>query len=214
VVKSGAWQAQDVCRVMRGPSSYDTYKPSTRAWLNRYDESEPGWTKVLSLTEPNPTWFKFNPANPTTIFMLVNNRWIDTLQWMQQQGKASNPRTTAQTQPRLPAHCPPFKGPLIAPQVRENLPVEASCRTPEERVWNDRVTAGMVTNQQLKQLRSNCEATRASKPYESTQRGRDGSITYVLRDGSVQPSGGSLNPGWYWTATGPQMKACDPGPAS
>jgi hypothetical protein len=197
---------QDLCRVMRGRGVYDTYRPSTKQWLARNDESQPGWTTSRSLTDPNAMLFRYPTNGRGNLEVLVNNQWIDAAAWVRQQAAAA-PRPQAQQRP-MPAYCPAVRPPFMRENVRQSIPTNNECWTPEEWKWNRERVADIQTGELLRHQRAACEAARASQPYVSRRRGADGVMRYRLSDGSEQPEGGSLNPGWMWTATGPQMRNC------
>jgi hypothetical protein len=108
----------------------------------------------------------------------------------------------------LPTGCAVFRGPFIAPGVRNSIPVNDRCRTAAERQWVRRSNAETQNRMVLSQSRHLCEMQRDSQPYVTTRSGRDGIPLYQLRDGSLQRPGGTLNPGWYWTPAGPMRTAC------
>ena len=204
VFQGGMWRSQDLCRVMRGPAVYETYRPSTKTWMARIDESVPGWTMTRALNDPNAMWFKYRTHGGTNLFMLVNNQWVDAAGYIAQQ-RAATPIQTPQV---AVANCPPIRGPFIAPNVRESVPMNVSCRTPEEKVWDRKVIEGIQTDWLLKQQRNACLQAQSSQPYRAEYKGRDNVPIYILNDGSQARPGGSLNPGWMWTASGPMQKQC------
>lgn len=77
VFYGGVWHRQDVCRQMRGPAVYDTFLSSTRAWLNRIDESTPGWMKYRSWRQVNATWYAASTRGNRRLLKLVNGQWVD-----------------------------------------------------------------------------------------------------------------------------------------
>ena len=140
VFQGGRWRSQDLCRVMRGPAVYDTYRPSTKTWLARIDESDPGWTMTKALNNPNAMWFKYRTVGGRNLLILVNNQWVDAAGWIAQQPKTAPPNPA----PQAPlAYCQPFRGPFIAANVRESIPNNPSCRTAEEKAWHRQMTANI-----------------------------------------------------------------------
>ncbi len=204
VFQGGMWRSQDLCRVMRGPAVYETYRPSTKTWMARIDESDPGWTMTRALNDPNAMWFKYRTHGGTNLLILVNNQWVDAAGYIAQRA-ATQPNPA----PQAPvANCPPFRGPFIATNVRENLPVNPSCRTPEEKVWDRKVIANIQNDWILNQQRNACLQAQSSQPYRTESKGRDNVPIYILNDGTQARPGGSLNPGWMWTPSGPMRKQC------
>jgi hypothetical protein len=191
---------------MLGRAVYQTYRPSSKTWLFQYDETEPGWMMSRSLTDPNAPWIKVRTNGVGGVLVRINNQWVDSASLRQQQAAAAPP---VQVQRAPMAGCEPFRGPFMANNVRERLPNNRNCWTPEEYQWNNGEGAARITRPwQSGQSRVICENARAAQPYARQFPGSDGVLYYELRDGSVQPRGGTLNPGWEWTPTSPQLKAC------
>ena len=105
-------------------------------------------------------------------------------------------------------NCPAVTGPFMQHNVRVNIPMAAHCMTPEEKRWNNKMVVDTLTNETIRTQRVRCENARDSQAYVHSYRGRDGVMVYRLRDGSEHRQGGTLNSGWYWGATGPQLSVC------
>ncbi len=130
-------------------------------------------------------------------------RLIDQLNQQTAAARAEAPRGTT-------AFCPPMSGPFIVPNVRVGQPPNNACWTPEEWEWDRMIIAGIQTGEAMRRMRIFCENRRADQAYVhgSERMGPDGVMVYRLRDGSEHRRGGTLNPGWMWTQTGPQRTAC------
>ena len=130
---------------------------------------------------------------------------VNRLNQLTAEARAAQPTAA---QPTLMPGCPAFAGPLMAPNVRQSMPVAPQCLTPEEKRWNNQVAANVWTGVTIANMGKNCEARRDSQPYTSKTTGPDGVTVYVMRDGSVRREGSNLNPGWYPGFTGPQRVVC------
>ena len=111
VFKFRGWRWMDYCRVIRGAGVYDTFKPSTGAWVSKIDESQRGWIAVYPLNTAGATWWRF-ATNGTAVHLLVNGQWHNV---------TSRPGSAGATAPSagLTGTCPvemPMYGPLTADQ--------------------------------------------------------------------------------------------------
>jgi hypothetical protein len=104
------------------------------------------------------------------------------------------------------AYCPGMTGPFIAPNVRANIPMYG-CQTPEEKAHMARSNGETLTGEALTRLGANCQNRRAHDAYREQRQLPNGTMVYILDDGSAQPRGGTLNAGWMWGVNGmPQHK--------
>jgi hypothetical protein len=111
-------------------------------------------------------------------------------------------------QPTMMPGCPAFSGPLMAPNVRQNIPMAPQCMTAEEKRWSNQFAADLMTRQTLENMQKNCENRRDSQPYTHKYTGPDGVTVYRMRDGSERREGSNLNPGWNSGFSGPMMTTC------
>jgi hypothetical protein len=175
------WQPLDICRVMKSATVYDTYKRSTRQWLARYDESEPGWIGAMALNTPGAYQLKFSTTR-TAVFAFVNGRWVDvTAQAFPAQRPVANPRANNPTLAGCPAEIPMY---------RPMTPLEKRC--------NEAMVAHIVTMSQGAAVSRSCEQRRAAGPYAG--------MTAQQREDHRRQ--GQLADGWVDTAAGPMLKGC------
>ena len=92
IFRGGSWRSADYCRVMRSATVYDTYKPSTRTWVSRMDESVPGWIGVRDAA--SGAQFKF-ATNGSVILRFDGRQWVDVTALLR---NAAQTRTTGQAQ--------------------------------------------------------------------------------------------------------------------
>jgi hypothetical protein len=89
----------------------------------------------------------------------------------------------------LPARHPFIKPgePLMAHNVRVNIPMNDAYQTPEEKIWLRQSIDEMITQMIVSTERRNCEQNRAGAPKDVN---------------------GNVNEGWYEDMTGVHQKAC------
>lgn len=171
---------------------YDMY--FNNAPVRRVNETVPGWTQMLDLSGNPPYWRAWPNNNPNAIYLYMANQnqwWLEAdyvkhLQSIlaQLQAAAANQRQGVQ-QPRNPRIGPGEK--LIAPNVRESIPIDDSRRTPEERRYVTQMIA-QVQNGAIRTAQVGaCEQNRAGTPYDAN---------------------GNVNRGYYDTQTGVRPRSC------
>jgi hypothetical protein len=159
--------------------------------MARIDEREPGWTLATDYAGA----FKGVPRkwpsnNPQAVHYLMNRQWMTTEQYLAYlvsllQRLIYLEQHPQPTPPRAPGTLKPGE---IAPNVRENLPMNAAYMTREEVEYVRKSNMTVIGMMQRSGQRSSCELNQSSYAYNTAT--------------------GALIPGWYDTPNGPMRKGC------